>query len=270
MSLTDKSTEIVEKILKTKKYSNVCPELVERIVTSEEKKYKNYKDISKSTKKKLYQIYSVYTNERYLKEMHNLIEKLSLYQAETDLINICNEILLRHVSTKERIGYYEEFYDRIFEVTGYPKVIIDIACGNNPFSVFYMNSKNIEVYDALDVNRQNINFINKFAEIIGLNINGVAIDIMQYSFENKYYDIGFVLKFLPVLEMQNSGSSLNFLKKLRCKHIVVSFPTRSISGAKKGMDNYYETWFKKVIYGSFEIFNEYKYSNEMVFIIKEL
>ncbi len=40
----------------------------------------------------------------------------------------CLAVLGAHASTRERIPILEEFYSRIFEFTGKPHSIIDLAC----------------------------------------------------------------------------------------------------------------------------------------------
>ena len=50
-------------------------------------------------------------------------------------------VLERHASTRERLPYYGELYNHIFEITGTPKVILDLGCGVNPFSYKYLGCK---------------------------------------------------------------------------------------------------------------------------------
>ncbi len=49
--------------------------------------------------------------------------------------DLLNEILKTHSSTKERLTAYPSLYKRIFDITGKPSSILDLACGLNPFSL---------------------------------------------------------------------------------------------------------------------------------------
>ena len=50
----------------------------------------------------------------------------------------CLEILARHDSTRERIPYLSEFYEAILEIAQTPRIILDLACGLNPFALPFM------------------------------------------------------------------------------------------------------------------------------------
>ncbi|MBX6273077.1 hypothetical protein ISD58_31010 [Pseudomonas aeruginosa] len=265
MSVHNEQETIIENILQSKKYKNVSRDLVEKIVKSEYGKYKSQKDLLKVCKKKLHQIFSLYKTESF--SAANFLSRINESEP-LDIPSICDEVLMKHVSTKERMPYYNIFYKKIFEVTGKPSSILDIACGMNPFAIYYIDTK-ITKYDAYDIDKENVDFINEFSKLTDNKIKAYATDVTQMCFDQKY-DVGLVLKFLPVLESQSKGSSLGFLKKMNCDFIVASFPIKSIGGKEKGMEVFYTTRFRDAIKNEYLIINEIKYDNEMVFIIKEI
>ena len=80
-------------------------------------------------------------------------------------------MLKSHVSTAERMGFYEEFYGKIFDVLGEPGKkykIYDAACGLNPFSAFYFKER-VELYHCSDIDVEANKEINRFFTENGLS-----------------------------------------------------------------------------------------------------
>ncbi|MBK6680419.1 MAG: hypothetical protein IPG53_10515 [Ignavibacteriales bacterium] len=71
---------------------------------------KKEKEIEKNVRKKLHQIYGAYQNSNINYKL------LSISGGESGV----DEVLKSHVSTAERMGFYEEFYRKIFDVFGEP------------------------------------------------------------------------------------------------------------------------------------------------------
>jgi hypothetical protein len=103
---------------------------------------------------------------------------------------------------------------------------------------------------------------------------GQVLTVKQREYINAYQSIAagsktkfssqyiFLLKTLPCLEQQKKGITKEILDCLDFEYLVVSFPTRSLTGKKKGMDEFYGNAFRGLMdergwqHKSFEIPNE--------------
>jgi 16S rRNA (guanine(1405)-N(7))-methyltransferase len=254
--------EIVTEVLTSRKYKDICRDTILEIAKREQTKYRSKKLLIKAIKNKLHQVYGAFLSK---KDHARLYEYLDRIKEEEDLREICSQILSLHISTKERISFYQELYDEIFSTIGVPESIIDIACGFNPFSIPWINK--LINYLAYDIDSVIIDAINRFFQIIkypGLAINQDVI----YNSVKDNTDVAFAFKFLPIIEQIKRGHTQEFLKNLNVKFIVVSFPLRSISGRKKGMFYHYQEMFKPILVEHFIFVKEIVMGNEMFYILR--
>lgn len=248
--------EILNEIMKTNKYNKISKEIINRIIDSEFDKYKNNKIVIKEVKNKLHQIHGIFLEKDANGKVLHLLEE-----------DRYDEILKLHMSTLERLAFYSEFYEKIFTVTGLPTTILDLACGYNPFALKYMNLGENFKYYAYDINEDTNELINLFFK--KNNYNGVSKTIdLAVNIPLDVVDIAFILKFLPLVEQQNKKFSRKLLLSLSAKYIVVSFPTKTVSGKSVGMLNNYRDIFGSIIADDFVLVSELIFVNEMVFIIK--
>lgn len=249
--------EIYAEVLKSSKYNSVSSQVIKRIVDEEFSKFKSNKLCVKSIKNKLHQIHGIFLESKSNKKAFELLN-IGNYDA----------ILKLHVSTLEREPFYQEFYSKIFEITGVPKSIIDLACGYNPFSIKYMNLKKGFKYYAYDINEETNNLLNAFFK--KNDYNGVS-KVLDLSLEipKEQAEMALILKFLPLIDKQNKNMAKEMLDNLNCKYIVVSFPTKTISGRLIGMEKNYTENFNNLIKKDFVILEKKSFLNELVFIIKK-
>jgi 16S rRNA (guanine(1405)-N(7))-methyltransferase len=144
-----------------------------------------------------------------------------------------------HTSTKERITILEKFYEFIFNVTGQPKSVIDVACGLNPLTLPWMGLEETAQYFAYDIDENTIDFINKYLKLTGLKSMALVQDVIAQP-PTVEADVALLLKTIPCLEQQEKVCSVRLMEALQAKHIVISFPVKSVGGKSKGMPANYE------------------------------
>jgi len=176
---------------------------------------------------------------------------------QNELEEVHKQLLLTHKSTRERLPYYCEIYKRIFEITGKPISILDIASGLNPMSIIFMGITNVK-YVAMELTQEDCDFLKDYFEI--MHINGTAIKmnlIEQQDFPKT--DVCFVFKALDSLEAIERNISKKILEHINSKYIIVSFPKKTLSGKELGTKRL--SWFKKLAKNPvvFEVENEIFY-----------
>ncbi len=177
--------------------------------------------------------------------------------------------LALHASTRERLPFLDEFYGKIFELTGTPQSIIDHACGLNPLTLPWMSLAQNAEYRAYDIDTEAVEFLNRVLALVapGANARVAAGDILADRFPHA--DVAFLLKLLPVLEHQRKGASVSVLKKQKCEHVVVSFSRETIGGRDVGMTEFYRTWFRELIAPERWDTEEILFPAELVFVIRK-
>jgi len=243
---------ICEEIFLSKKYVNLYKPLILRVCGEEYKKYPNNKEKIKGVKNVLHAMYGAYFNSDNYKKIDNFLNILVLEkQKEKDIKKIDQEIsekiLCLHTSTKERMWYVSEFYNFIFENIGPIKSVLDIGCGLNPFTLPYIpNNGEILEYHALDIDNRIADLNNRYFISRGMpalaGCSDVAVEMPGIS-----ADVVFLFKLLPLIERQAKGRSLQLLKKIDAQYMIVTYPTKSLSGKKKGMRTFYADAFEAMI-----------------------
>ena len=241
-----------------KKYNSLCPSIKERIYQEE----RLSRNPDKAVKTRLHQLYGAYIQPNSNKKAAALIEQLN-NESITKLLKL-------HASTSERLPYYGDFYNFIYSHTGTVDRILDLGCGFNPFSLPFIPHKPA-LYHAVDIDVHTKDILNTFFEIIGLPKYAANEDLATFTPPTKV-DLALMLKLFPVLEANSSGRAYSLANELSTTWLVVTFPTKSLGGKKKGMAINYKTSFQDAItkdaLNNFNIVADTLIGNELIFIFK--
>jgi len=224
--------QIVAELQKSRKYRSLCSETLERVAKWSQERYPSQKAATKAAKRKLHQVYGAYVGQVDANEILTLLDQLDAENPKP----ICEQILHSHVSTAERFDNLADVYDAIWEITGVPNRVMDLACGLNPFTVSWMNGVN--EYFACDIDVDLAKCIGKFFENLGFNGYSTCQDLLV-SVPDWQADVVFLLKALPCLEQQEKDAGRHILNQIQAPYVVVSFPAQSIGGQDKGMAGHY-------------------------------
>jgi len=258
--------EVTDEILRSKKYSNIDKAVIERISAETIPKYTGLKETVKAVKKKLHIIHESFLPEDYHARVRAYLDAFSGDSIITDK-DFSSLLMALHASTNERLGQAAEIYDYICRYINCDDSIIDIGCGFNPFALPFFTTlpKN---YLALDINVSTISVLNSFFCLAGLPYSAELCDVVAGR-PDYNGDILFMLKLFPLLEQQKKGCAFDVLRHLACKTSIVSFPTRSASGKKKGMEAFYAALFEKDLPPGFVIVDKSMFDNEMFYIVEK-
>ena len=270
MSLPDVSS-IYEAILTSKKYTTLYKPMVLRICQEEYPKYTNDKERIKAVKNTLHAMYGAYSTPDIFKKANKLLDTFSAQQHESQRQEILAKILQLHASTKERIQNLSVFYDFIFDAMGPIESIIDIGCGFNPFTLPYFrkNTGTLGKYYALDIDHRTSDLNNRYFASLEMSPLAGCVDIAVDT-PHTSADVAFLFKLLPLIERQSKGRSAQLLKEIDAKYLIVTYPTKSLSGKKKGMSDFYSAAFEDVmdeIGGSMSISAKQEIGNELIYVI---
>ncbi|MDQ3098388.1 MAG: hypothetical protein M3Q44_01445 [bacterium] len=266
MDKNSNTKKIIINIQSTKKYKSLAPQTISRIVLDTAGRFPE-KQVEAEAKKKLHQIWGAYYSSRpdFKKLEIKIQEQLN---EGKDLKEIVLPLLKIHASTAERIPILDDFYQKIFAITGIPESILDHASGINALTLPWMELPLKTNYRALDIDVDEVLFINNVFKIIGAGNNkSAAVHDLFESSESA--DVHFLFKILPLLEQQRKGSSAEILRNLKGNYLVVSYPIASLSGQSKGMLSNYAAQCEQLILLEQWEYTKVEFSTELIYVIKK-
>lgn len=263
--------EIVDGILATKKYRALYRMTVEHVVADCVRRVgpKRAPDEARSI---LHQIWGSYYPTR--PDFKKLWEKFQAEAGKGNEQQAIEAVLRLHASSAERLRFLDDFYKKIFAVTGMPARVVDYGCGFNPLAYSIIASichpewseGSAPVYHAFDIDVEEVDFLQKACTLLGyrevvVEAGDVLVDPPVAA------DVVFMLKLLPVLEQQQKGSAREVMLKQQARWLVVSYPVASLSGKEKGMADFYTQQFHSYIKGLDWGVATLLFPTELVFIV---
>ncbi len=254
----------VNNVLEVSKYESLYEPTVRRIVEQLVDRYP-VKKLEKAVRKQLHRIWGAYFTRPDFDKLFERIE--DTHKQGTSDKEILWDLLRLQTSTDERLEIIHDYYKKIFDITGVPDKIAEYGCGVNALTYPWMEEE-IE-YVGFDVDKELIKFINNVFKLLGYTpkANVRLGDVLIGDFEDS--DITLLLKVLILFERQVSGVELDILRGIPSRYIVVSYPTQSISGKRKGMVEKYRSDFYKLVQAEGWLIREILFSNEIIFIIEK-
>jgi 16S rRNA (guanine(1405)-N(7))-methyltransferase len=224
-------TAIVAGLRESKKYRNLSTTVLDRTARWATERYPE-REALKAAKRKLHQIYAAFCPPGAIARLRRLVRALPQPESP-DFGDACRTILSGHASTAERLPLMDSLYPRLWEMTGPPKSVLDLACGFQPFALPWMGLSAGVEYVPWDLDEPLIEQINSFLTLVGRPPAARCRDALTDHFGR--VDVVLLLKSLPCLEQQESGVSLRLIRSLPARTVVVSFPTAALGGRRKGM-----------------------------------
>ena len=260
-------SKAVQQILKAKKYANLSPETVGRILQWAKARVRK-KEVDKTARKKLHQIYGAYFSQGAASAFEKMVQRNPEHPAE--IKTYCQELMDLHSSSQERQEDLSIFYRKIFEITGQPDRVIDLACGLNPLSYPWIYDHGAIPYVGYDIDQRTTRIMNDLLVSFGYPVRVHFNDLFLNTPVHKETDVVLLLKALPCLEQQEKGISLKLLTEIRCRFLVISFPSRSLGGRSKGMEANYETFLNAMVDESIHRVQKINFKREIVYVLERI
>ena len=256
------NNDLFDKLSSNKKYSDVCPDTIRRVISECEGRYKKSKDMEKAVREKLHGITSAFN------ELGGDVQR-AVAELDTNDDAALTEILKRHASTRERLplSAMDALYAKIFETTGRPTSILDLACGLNPvYLVFRFPEDDFRIV-GVDISQSCITALDE-DEVEGYH--GVWGDLLcENAIPQERFHIALLFKILPLLERQKSGSAMDVMNRIDAEYLVVSFPTRTLGGRNVGMEDNYTAWMEAHMPENRTVAARFTTENELYYVLKE-
>jgi 16S rRNA (guanine(1405)-N(7))-methyltransferase len=261
---------LIQRILDTKKYrdSGLNPDTIRDLILQEAPHQSSSKKLLKSVKRKLHNIVASYLGEP---DYETLREKLELIKNPVpdspEIKSFCEAVLSEHASTAERLPYMEAFYKQLFQHTGIPHTILDLACGLHPLAFPWMGLPLTVQYYAYDIIQPRVDFINDFFKTIGLSPLAENRDILVNP-PNIKADLALIFKEAHRMEKRQPGCNRGLWTKLDVETLAVSLPTQDLSGTHSLLEQH-RTLVHENLPENHGV-KEIAIANEIVFLIQKV
>lgn len=257
---------IVEAVQSSRKYQAIDPGLVTAVAEVELGKGRSHKEAVKATKNQLHQSAAVYQSGRMAYDRW-LGELQSAWPDERARKPLLRQVMSSHSSTNERLPILDDFYQRIFSLLPPIHSVLDIACGLNPLALPWMPLDSDASYLAVDIFTDQVTFLNDFFPLAGVAGRAETRNVLT-DCPTEPVDLALILKTIPCLEQMEKDAGRRLLEQVQARHLVISFPSRSLGGREKGMTSTYSTRFAELTGGWDSKVTRLDFSNELVFVVE--
>ena len=255
---------LVAEVCSSARYRAISPAVVRTLAQGELAKRRSHKETLKAIKSKLHQVVGVFLDGKV--EYAAALSALAARRNDEDLRHTCTKLMAAHASARERLPFLAPFYQRIFAQLGPVRRVLDLGCGLNPLAIPWMPLAADAVYHAYDVHGDLVQFLAAALPLLGVAGTARLSDLAQDVIDQPA-DLALLLKLLPTLEQLDRTAGDRLLTRLNARHIVVSFPIRSLGGREKGMRTTYETRFRHMIADRPWQVERLEFPTELVFVV---
>ena len=174
-------------------------------------------------------------------------------------------ILRKHISTRERLGFYEEVYSKLLK--DFEKgSVVDLGAGVNGFSYEYFK-KGIK-YVGVEGVGQLVDLTNSYFKKNKFNARTIHESLFDLNKMKKLIEkvkkpkVIFLFKVLDSLEMLEGDYSKKLLEGIvpLAEMVVVSFATKSMNKRKKFKVN--RNWILNFIKDNFNLIDDFEIGSE--------
>ena len=255
--------ELIEKIIQKKEFSQLREKDV--LIAFEHFDFEKYSDEEKIklTRNLLRKVFSAFFSRKIFSE--------KFFEKKT-----AEDILRKHLSTRERMPFYKEIYGRVFSNIGKNASVIDLGAGINGLS--YSHFKNIGAnveYTGVESINQVVSLLNhyftkkhilaKYFHLSLFELEGIK-ELIQ---KTKKPRVIFLLKVIDSLEMMERNYSKKLISEIISLSdlIVISFATESMLKRKKFYAE--RKWLVQFVNDNFKVIDEFEFGGEKYIIFQK-
>ena len=257
-------SDLVAEVVRSPKYARIAPEVVTRLAKQELPRHRKLADAVKATRTKLHQAAGAYLNPGI--SYAQLSDNFSSIDPDNNQI-WARQAMALHASTAERLPFLENFYTTCLTNIPAPRVILDLACGFNPFTFPWQPGYPQATYLACDIVLPMLDLVNQFLQAVGNNGKAFTCDLINET-PKVSADLVLLMKTIPLLDQVDRQIAPRLLSELKTEYILVTFAGKSLGGRSKGMLKTYTARMQELVRGdTFEV-TEFLFPNEIAYFLR--
>ena len=260
---------LIGEILSARKYRelDLSPDTVRDLLEQELPRHRSQKDAVHVVRQKLHNVVATYLGEPDYTTAHSVLEEAFASRNPLEVTRTCTAFLSSHASTLERMPLLVGFYPRLWEVTGEPNTLLDLACGLNPFAFPWMSLPNTVSYHAYDIVGPRVELINHYFNLQGLRPLAEVRDILVMPPEVTA-DVAIFFKEAHRFEQRRPGCNRAFWQSIKTRWLLVSLPTESLA-RKHSLIEGHRKLVQNTLNGLDWPVTEVEFPGEIVFCIRK-
>jgi 16S rRNA (guanine(1405)-N(7))-methyltransferase len=221
---------LVRKISASRKYRVLSPVTIGDIVMRELATANSFKNAEHAVRSKLHKILASYhVGKKFGREWAMLDQGIGSGSDEA-VRAACRALMSLHATSAERLELLEiGYYERIFEKTGTPSTIIDLACAFHPLGLRWMGLPKRTVYYAYDANIEFVDMVRDYFLLEGIDGMVIWSDILCQP-PACMADLAFFLQTYHCVEARRAGGGLEIVDSVPARWVVLSLPKESFGG----------------------------------------
>lgn len=265
MSETDPVEALVAAVCAHPKYALIDRGLVRRLAEKELTKGRSPRQALKAVRTKLHQIGSAFQeNPIDYTQWRSRLDQLPRDLSHPLVQSFCLEMMALHASTQERLPFIDRFYDDLLGDQLPIRSLCDLACGLNPLSLPWLPLAEGAAIYACDIYTDLTAFLQHFFSHFGLNARAESCDLIHKP-PAESAQVALLLKTIPCLEQVDKTVGRRLIEGIQADVLLISFPIYSLGGRSKGMLQFYETHFRRLIEGLSWRITRFEFPSELVF-----
>lgn len=219
---------VVERLLAAPKYRRIHVDTVVDVVRQETEHATSNADLERRARLKLHRITANYLATAPAARVLRGVDE-ALRAGPAELRDWCRAALAGHFSTAERLPDLDQFYPRVFALTGPATTVADLACALNPLTVPWLRDVTDARYLGYDLNTSYVDIGSAFLARAGLDGEVQHRDVLVQP-SKLDADVALLLKTYHCIEDRRPGAALRLVEELAVPRVVVSFPVRGVGG----------------------------------------
>ena len=257
---------VIAAIKGSRKYRAVAVETIRALVRQAWPEHRKPKAVEKAVRRRLHGIAASHLGDPDYEALGQAFTEVLARGDAAGERALCEEALGRHLSTRERLPYLERFYAEIFEHTGVPTTLLDLACGLGPLALPWMGLPLATRVLAYDVHEPRVATLDAWLHARG-QAGGAEVRDIVLQPPIKGGDVALLLKELHRLQRNYPGVAwAEWLARLPARHLVVSLPAFSAHGGRRLVERYRDM-MAHLIKGRGWATHELSFEHEVVFCL---
>ena len=256
----------VSKVKESAKYAQIESNLVRQIALEELKNQKDQRAALKSTRTRLHRLTGAFLTTKL-----DYAKWLGVFEAMPDkrseeFLEARKAMIKLHASTHERLPFLELFFQVCLAPVAPISSLLDLACGLNPLALPWMPLADHCEYHACDVVEPLTVFLQNFFTLTAQPGSVFTCNLLE-SIPQQPVQVAFLLKLLPILDQVDPNASSRLLEQVQADHLLVSYPSKSLSGRSKGMKQTYAEHLERVTAGKGFQIRSFDFPNETAYLL---